>query len=925
MYWIVIAAGLGAALVSLFVTPMSIALAHKLRLLDEPGTRKVHQSATPRLGGIGIFAGALLGGIPAFLLVMDVAGEPGRHFANLHLALVLGAVFVFAVGLLDDITDVSSRFKLLSLVGASAVICGAGGGLTSLHFFQGALLVEFPWWASWILTTVWICGFAVAFNFIDGLDGLSGGLAVLACVVLAYFLLALGHLAAAVAPIALAGAILGFLHYNWNPAKTFMGDSGSMTIGFVIGAMTIMYNPQINGMRSMVMPSLAISVALVDTVLTFFRRRYQQRRSMFSAERGHIHHRLLDRGFSTKQAVKCIYAISISAVLIGAVAINFDGWATLGGLSLVAPLLLMFFHFAGSVRTGEMVSAIRRKREMDRHSRGFRKSFEALQLEFDEASNFSEWWRIVCRAAEQLDFSRVELPIETPVDKRVRTLSWANPDDRCSGEAECIDAKIPLPAPNGTKASTAASIEVPTSSSLESAGERLALFSRLMADNGQQALRRIYRRDEANEKLSHPAASGEFGSLRVAVVHDFFYTFAGAERVVEQILNVVPHCAVFGLFDFLPEDERGFLRGKQVKTSFIQKMPFARRKHRGYLPLMPLAIEQLDVSGYDVVISSSYLVAKGVITGPDQLHVCYCHSPVRYGWDLQHQYLDEAGLGFGPKGMMARSILHYLRNWDARSSLGVDRFIANSDFVARRIKKFYRRDAEVIPPPVDTESFVPDPPSTDDPAAGYYLAASRLVTYKRIDLIVEAFNRTPERRLVVIGDGPELERLQRLAEPNVELLGHQPKNVLIEKMQRAKAFVFAAEEDFGIVPVEAMACGTPVIAYRKGGVTESVKAGRSGVFFDHQTVPSLLDAVERFESAGPIDDLDRKAARERAEQFSNSHFAERLKDFLRTLVQEKWPDVPTRDTSTPATLESAEEVPSTNDLPDPNSELEPQP
>lgn len=903
MFWIVLAAGLGAALIALAVTPMSIALSHRLRLLDEPGARKVHTAATPRLGGVAIVIGSLVAGGIAFFVLLSMSGEVDRHFTTPQLAMVLGAVCVFAVGVMDDIISVSSRFKLVTILAASALICGSGAGLADLRFHGEAFLV-FPWWASWIVTAAWITGFAVAFNFIDGLDGLSGGLAVLAFWVLGVFLLGNNQPLAAVAPVALVGGTLGFLRYNWNPAKTFMGDGGSLTLGYLIGALTVINNESLGTMRSMIMPSLAMSVALVDTALTLFRRRYLQRRSMFSAERGHIHHRLLNRGFSVTQAVQLIYAISIFSVVIGMVSIRFDGWATLGGLSLVIPLHWMFFHFAGSMRTGEMVTAIRRKRKIDRASRGFRNSFETLQLEFDETKNFSEWWQTVCSAAERLDFSSLELPIEAPTDGRMRQLSWTNPNDTFDS-AEGLSAKIPIPAPSSSKASTTAEVLIPTASStLESAGERLALFSRLMAENGHQSLRRIYRGGGDDTQEFNEASLGEFGHLRVAVVHDFFYTFAGAERVVEQIINLFPHCAVFGLFDFLSDDDRVFLRGKQVNTTFIQNFPMARRNHRKYLPLYPLAIEQLDVSEYDVVISSSYLAAKGVITGPDQLHVCYCHSPVRYGWDLQHQYLKESGLGFGPLGLFVRGVLHYIRNWDARSSMGVDHFIANSEFVARRISKVYRREAEVIPPPVDTESFVPDPPSGGHLAGEYYLTASRLVPYKRIDLIVEAFNATPERRLVVIGDGPEMQRLRDIAGPNIELLGQQGQETLIRRMQQAKAFVFAAEEDFGIVPVEAMACGTPVIAYAKGGVTESVPRGRTGVFFEHQTIPSLHDAIERFEAAGPIDDIDRKTARERAEKFSNAMFHERMSDSLRHLIEEKWRTPSSAAPSAP--LESSE-------------------
>lgn len=301
-------------------------------------------------------------------------------------------------------------------------------------------------------------------------------------------------------------------------------------------------------------------------------------------------------------------------------------------------------------------------------------------------------------------------------------------------------------------------------------------------------------------------------AARVAIVHDWLTVYAGAERVLEQMLLALPQADLYSLVDFVPEDARGFLGGRRARTSFLQRLPRARTHYRSYLPLMPLAVEQFDLSGYDLVISSSHAVAKGVLTGPDQLHLCICYSPIRYAWDLQHQYLEESGLTRGVKGAAARLLLHYVRLWDARTANGVDDFIAISGFIARRIQKVYRRDATVIYPPVDTDGFALRPDKED-----FYLTASRLVPYKKIDLIVEAFSALPDRRLVVIGDGPEMAKVRAKAGPNVQLLGYQPFSVLKDHLQRARAFVFAAEEDFGIVPLEAQACGTPVIAYGKGG------------------------------------------------------------------------------------------------------------
>jgi glycosyltransferase involved in cell wall biosynthesis len=311
------------------------------------------------------------------------------------------------------------------------------------------------------------------------------------------------------------------------------------------------------------------------------------------------------------------------------------------------------------------------------------------------------------------------------------------------------------------------------------------------------------------------------------------------------------------------------LGGKPVTTSFIQRLPFARRRYRAYLPLMPLAIEQFDLSSYDLIITSSYAVAKGVLVGPDQTHVSYVHSPMRYAWDLQHQYLRESNLTRGPKSWAARALLHYLRGWDSHSANSVDRLIANSEFVARRVLKAYRRDAAVIPPPVDVHKFEVCARKED-----FYLTASRMVPYKRIDLIVETFNATPHRKLVVIGDGPEMAAIRAKAGPNVTILGYQPFKVLKDHMQRARAFVFAAEEDFGIVALEAQACGTPVIAFGKGGALETVvpvgEAHPTGVYFARQTVVSMLDAIDRFERQR--DQITPAACRANAERFSAAVF-----------------------------------------------------
>lgn len=277
---------------------------------------------------------------------------------------------------------------------------------------------------------------------------------------------------------------------------------------------------------------------------------------------------------------------------------------------------------------------------------------------------------------------------------------------------------------------------------------------------------------------------------RIAIMHDWLPVYGGAERVLEQMLEVYPDADLFSLIDALDDESRKFLKGKPVKTSFVQRLPGGKKYYRQCFPLMPLAIEQFDFSAYDMVISSSYAFAKGIITGPRQLHLCYCHSPIRYAWDLQTQYLKESRLEFGAKSWLVRGLLHFIRMWDSRTSAGVDAFMANSRFIARRIEKVYRREASVVYPPVNVERFTCTAAKED-----FYVTASRLVPYKRMDLVIEAFNAMPEKRLVVIGDGPELSKLRRLAGPNVQVMGWQPHEVLRDHMQRARGFVFGGEED----------------------------------------------------------------------------------------------------------------------------------
>lgn len=367
--------------------------------------------------------------------------------------------------------------------------------------------------------------------------------------------------------------------------------------------------------------------------------------------------------------------------------------------------------------------------------------------------------------------------------------------------------------------------------------------------------------------------------MKIAIVCDWLVTYAGAERVLAEIIQCFPEADLFSVIDFLPKDQRDFIQNKPVTTTYIQKFPFAKKLYKSYLPWMPLAIEQLDLSAYDLVISSSHAVAKGVITGPNQTHVSYVHSPIRYAWDLQHQYLKETGLNKGLKGFFAKRILHRMRLWDTRTANGVDHFIANSHFIARRIWKTYKRNAEVIHPSIDTNKFTLHTNKED-----FYLTASRLVPYKRVDLIVESFAHMPDKKLVVIGDGSEMAKIKQKAKnaKNIEILGFQSNETLVHYMQRAKAYVFAAEEDFGLTPVEAQACGTPVIAYGKGGSLETVhdlsKEKSTGLFFKSQQIESLCDAVKLFENEQ--DKFIPENCANNANNFTSEKFRKKFKQFV---------------------------------------------
>ncbi len=954
--------------------PPVIIIAKYLGLVDVPDARKVHQRPIPRVGGLAIAIAAMAAAIP--VLIIFRSSEMVSHLIRTPMAsLIAASIMLLALGFVDDLVNVPAKLKLVGLL-LIAYLFAAYGAHIPLHdipqpagWHIPALFLHVSW-AALPLTMLWLIAVPVSLNFTDGLDGLAGGISGAAALVIAITAAVLGEVSIAILMLALAGSITAFLIFNFNPARVFMGDGGSLFIGFVIAAGTVTLADKTHNLEGILIPAIALCVPLLDTVATLLRRGILHRRSLFAAERGHIHHRLLDLGLSHRHAVYFLYAFSAAAAAI-AIAVLFTGRELRALFMLVlAFLLLVLFRTAGSTRVFDLINALRRNRLLATESRQYRRAFETLQLKLGRAATFDAWWECVCHAAEILQFSRAAITL-TRRDGSTEPRCWTSNDESFQN-APLLQAVLPI---RHRRIGPPMNLEVtiPSTTFLESAGHRLALFARLMEENSPAALPdqnpgpfririfgggkpfppgkshknagsgifkamrsfdskinmtalgnqdssstdrrmpppaptpapaaaaapatvpdtlpadpppatpaaaptiagRIMPAPEPRPNLLRQRYAAPVNNLKIAIVHDFLYTFGGAERVLEQMLEVFPHADLFSLFDFLPPGGRAFIKNKPVTTSFLQKMPLARRKHRAYLPLMPLAIEQIDVSSYDIVISSSYVVAKGILTRPDQLHICYCHSPVRFAWDLQHQYLKESALTAGLKSLAARTILHYLRLWDVRTANGVDQFAANSDFVARRIAKAYGRSAATLYPPVDTAAFTLDPEKAD-----FYLTASRMVPYKRMDLIVQAFAQTPHRRLVVIGEGPEFKKIKALAGPNVKLTGRLPEDQLRHYMQHAKAFIFAAEEDFGIVPVEAQACGTPVIAYGHGGATETVVDGATGLLFMEQSTESLNQAVDRFEHLS----WDPHIIRANALRFSRETF----RTNFQRLVQDSW-------------------------------------
>lgn len=363
--------------------------------------------------------------------------------------------------------------------------------------------------------------------------------------------------------------------------------------------------------------------------------------------------------------------------------------------------------------------------------------------------------------------------------------------------------------------------------------------------------------------------------MKVALVHDYLNQYGGAEKVLEAFMEIYPDAPIYTLiYDPASFKKCGVnpFSKKKIHTSFLQKVPLAKSKHRLFPLLMPIAIEQFDLSDYDVVLSDSASFAKGVITKPDTLHICYCHTPPRYAWDDSHKYIEEFSLP-GVVKTLIPFFMNYIRIWDKEAALRVDRFICNSHFVAQRIKKYYNKKARVIHPPVDTKCLIPD--VKHGIKKRYFLMVGRLLAYKRFDIAIRAFNKSG-KSLKIIGDGPERKKLEKIAKKNIEFLGELYSEELKKYYQNCQALIFPQEEDFGIVALEAMACGKPVIAYRGGGVLESIREGETGLFFDEQTSEALIKAVKKFRSKN----FNSQKIRKHALKFSKEKFKKKIKNLV---------------------------------------------
>lgn len=358
--------------------------------------------------------------------------------------------------------------------------------------------------------------------------------------------------------------------------------------------------------------------------------------------------------------------------------------------------------------------------------------------------------------------------------------------------------------------------------------------------------------------------------MKVALIHDHLAQDGGAEKVLKVLTDLYPEAPIFTLL-YEKKNADKYFKDKHIETSIIQKLPGGVKHYQWYMPFMPMAVEFFDLSEYDLVISDASAFAKGVITSTDTLHICYCHTPTRYLWDYTHQYINELKYNKYFKKIISL-VLNYIRLWDRQASDRVDKYMANSKTVQKRIKKYYRRNSQVVYPPVELDKF-----SVSDSTEDFFLIGGRLAPYKRVDIVVEAFKKL-DKKLKIFGDGVDLERLKEIAgdSKNIEFLGRVDDEIRAVLYRKCKAFINPQEEDFGITVVEAMASGRPVIAYKKGGATETVIEGKTGMFFDKQTSESLAEVVNSFDNQK----FDSQEIRQYAERFSTERFKKEVKEFI---------------------------------------------
>ena len=468
-------------LISMGLTPVIIMLTRRLKVADIPDIRKVHKKPIPRIGGVPIFISTMFLVIPV-LFLSNTIGEKFRDILPQVIVLLSAGTFIFLVGLVDDIKGLRARFKLLAQLAAAIAICAAGIRIDSVRIADW-LILDFGWF-SWPLTIFWIVGVTNAVNIIDGLDGLAAGISAITCGVIAVLAVHFGQPVMAVLMLAVLGSLTGFLFFNFNPARIFMGDSGSMFLGFVLASSSVMCAAKSQALVGLALPVVALGIPIFDTLFSMLRR-FLERRSIFAADRSHFHHRLLDLGLKQRHVVIVMYIVTLLAAGLGMFMMATRQLNTIVAFACILLLLVIVFRIVGSVRLRETIAGLREKYAVTRQKNEETRCFEAAQLHFRQAVTFDQWWQAVCLAAEKMDFARLKLPLNGDNDP-AHTLTWSRSmtaDSRSLIADEIMKMKIPI---HEIKAGQGCSLEVDVNvnGSLESAGRRLALFTRLMEENG---------------------------------------------------------------------------------------------------------------------------------------------------------------------------------------------------------------------------------------------------------------------------------------------------------------------------------------------------------------------------------------------------------------------------------------------------------